>query len=167
MSETLTELVQDTRLNQVNKALQKEIEDRKTDIISLNNRFESNLKGLEESLSEFEHVSKKFKREKSDIMIMKDSLKTDIEKVNDKVENSNTAITNLSKFCLNLTELLKISHEFKMHKNFSENGVNTHSQYMGLSKRLPPIINDSGSFSMSKKYFCFLKFIAIHETNLV
>jgi SepF-like predicted cell division protein (DUF552 family) len=151
MNESISDLVQDTQLSEIYDALQKEISDRKNDMGTLKVRMDSSLSGLEESLSEFEHISKKFKREKSDIMIVKDSLKNDFEKANQKLESSNIAIIDLSRFCLNVAEFLKITHEFRNHENINKNGLNSQFQLLGGNKRLPPINSDFNNFSMTKK----------------
>lgn len=55
------------------------------------------MSGLEQSLEEFEYVAKKFKREKSDIQILKDTLIGTIEKMDQKQQIMKISVNNLAK----------------------------------------------------------------------
>ena len=81
-------------------------------------RFDENLSGLEQSLEEFEYVARKFKREKSDIQIMKDTILANVEKIEQKHQTSSVAIDNLAHHCAKITELLSIINDIKKSRPF-------------------------------------------------
>lgn len=85
-----------TQIEELYKLITKEVKDRKEEVQNLRNRFNDTLSGLETSIQEFDHVAKKFKREKSDMQIMKDNLMISIERLEEKNNNSNIAIENVA-----------------------------------------------------------------------
>lgn len=82
------------------------------------------MSGLEQSLEEFEYVAKKFKREKSDIQILKDTLIGTIEKMDQKQQIMKISVNNLAKHWVIITELLCIinSNHTPSHNTSYHNG---------------------------------------------
>lgn len=106
LSDALNDILNDPTTQNIKNSVLQEITDRKQAISALNERFEKNLSGLEKSLAEFDHVTKKFKREKSDLLILKNSLKSDIEKVDQKNDDAIVAIRNLAWFSAQMLEFI-------------------------------------------------------------
>ena len=120
-----------TQIEELYKLITKEVKDRKEEVQNLRNRFNDTLSGLETSIQEFDHVAKKFKREKSDMQIMKDNLMISIERLEEKNNNSNIAIENVALHWAKVTELLAIFNDLRKNESYSKNSFH-HERSLSL-----------------------------------
>lgn len=154
INKDIAEIVEDKTDEELKLLIQTESNERKYDIKVLNDKFDKNFGELESSLAEFNYVAKKFKREKSDMQIMKDTLMGNICKIEEKHENSKIAIRNLALHLGKATEFLTVINHLRktealnrsmMHRNSTLNM--RHTTY-----KLPPITSDTSfpQFQISK-----------------
>ena len=120
LNKAITEIQNNTELSEIFRLLQTEIQERKQNIDKLRKRFERNLSGIEDSMAEFEVITKKFKRDKSDLMILKNSFSKDIENLNSKIRNNHENIFSIAIFCGKITEFLKFKNEYDVYKFYNK-----------------------------------------------
>jgi len=109
--------------------IDKEVIERKSEIESLRQRFDITLSGLEESLAEFGYVTKRFKREKSDMKLIKDTILESVNKIKQQNDNSDLAIENIVSHCIKITEILSLIHVLRKDQVIPTNTENGLSQF--------------------------------------
>ncbi|CAI2371795.1 unnamed protein product [Moneuplotes crassus] len=149
INERIQGIINDTQLSEVYQQLQQEIQDRKTAVFDLSTEVSKNMREVNADLEEFKILAKKFKRDKSDLMILKNSFKTDIDKLDSKISLSIEDITSLAFFCAKLTEFLKFRNEYEVHEYYNEKDQ-IYSNSINISQEKFPSILESKEINMKK-----------------
>jgi phage terminase large subunit len=131
-------------VRQLHDMILKEEGERKDDVQRLTHRFDSSLGGLEGSLGELDFVTKKFKREKSDMLMIRDSLQASIDSLDQKIDINNTSEDGLARHCGVMTELLALMNDSKKSQNISKplNPAGSNIS-IGYGSLFPPVGTES------------------------
>ncbi|CAI2387103.1 unnamed protein product [Moneuplotes crassus] len=149
INEALQEIINDTQLSEVYQYLQQEIQERKSSVSELSSTFEKNMNEINSSLEEFRHLTKRFKRDKSDLMILKNSFTTDIDKLNTRISLTDEDISSIVFFCARLLEYLKFKNDLEVHEYYNDKDQ-IYSNSINVSQDRFPSISDNKEITMNK-----------------